>query len=134
MCQAVLGDQHKSLKHSEKLLAIFKIGTLIIVSVGFQRLGQDCVVLRASCFSTFAHLRLSLIDIFSQEVFFDHVSTKDFDNFKTCKIVTVTLFIIFNSEILLNWLQTHRGRTLFMSPPSRPNLMLWHQRSSKKVC
>lgn len=34
-CQAVLGGEHESLQTSQKLLAIFKMGTLIIVSVGF---------------------------------------------------------------------------------------------------
>lgn len=59
------------------------------------------MALCALCFHTVARLRLSLIDIFSQEVFFDPVSTEDFDNFKTCEIATVTLFIIFTVKFSL---------------------------------
>lgn len=57
------------------------------------------------------------------------VSTKEFDNLKTCKIVTVTSFIIFNAKIFLNQLQAHRGTTLIHFSPIRPNIMPQHHRS-----
>lgn len=93
-----------------KAACCFHTGSLITVSGNF-RPGQELYGVLCLLFSFSCSFLLSSTDIFSQEVFSDPVSTEEFDNRKTRKIVTVSLFIIFNSKILLNWFPTQGGST-----------------------
>lgn len=134
MKTVLVGDKLENLKHSEKLLAIFKMEYFNHCFSELFRQGQiqyGILYFLLPCICSFL-FRLCSTDIFSPEVLSYPVSTEESDNLKMHKIVTVMLFIIFNSQILLTWLQTQRGRTcLVRISPMRLNMMPWYHRSSE---
>lgn len=127
---SVLGDKAGSLKHSEKLFVIF---TMVFWSPfqgnfrwGWDLKGSLCFLIWA-----FAHFLQALAQLpFSPKKSPLILLAQRNLTVLGCKAVTVTLVIIFNGKILLNWLPTHRG--VFgphLPQRARPDMVAWHHRS-----